>query len=579
MSYQTIATKYRPKTFKDLVGQESVSLALMGSIAQKRVPSGVIFSGTRGVGKTSLARIYAKALNCEDNLSPEPCGKCSSCTAISEGHHEDVVEIDGASNNGVDEVRTLRESTVYVPQRSRYRIYIIDEVHMLSISAFNALLKTLEEPPSHVVFLFATTELEKLPQTVVSRCQVFRLQKISLNGIADRVNLILKEEGISWEDGLLPLLAREGRGSLRDALTFLDQLIAVSGSHLTKNSLEKILGELSEQVYLCLLEAILKKDASSLLTQIASFDDRADSFVRVVNHLAMLTRHCFVFQSLQVSDLKSGFADLEEEDLIFLERLAKTYKTQDLNRLFRKLSSCLDDLRDSFLDRYMLENLCLEWCLEGDQQAVAEVSSTVVRKPLKIEPQIKVKPEPSLANETFDSEIPAALSHSASSDARMAEPNIEPEGKEISPEAKIVEFKKPSFPSSWKELVARWKEIKPLQARKLEEVVPHEYSEKRIVLLVDEGSLVGPTLLKDETRKKVAIVLSKLFNFSGDLVVRSESQPTKVSQNESLLDEKKRFQVNRDQETRKTLHEHELTKGLCEKFKGQIVETVVDLTS
>ena len=245
MAYQTIATKYRPQVFNDLIGQEPVSLALIGTIAQSRIPSGVIFSGTRGVGKTSVARIYAKALNCDDSSSPEACGKCESCTAISLGTHEDVIEIDGASNNGVDEVRALKETMVYVPQRSRYRIYIIDEVHMLSMSAFNALLKTLEEPPSYTVFLFATTEIGKVPQTVLSRCQTFHLHKISLKDISARIGFILSKEGVTWEDGLLPFLAKEGRGSLRDALTFLDQLIAISGSHLTKASLEKIVGSLS----------------------------------------------------------------------------------------------------------------------------------------------------------------------------------------------------------------------------------------------------------------------------------------------------------------------------------------------
>lgn len=577
MAYKSIASKYRSKTFSDLVGQESICLALMGSITQSRIPSGIIFSGTRGVGKTSLARIYARALNCEDKSSSEPCGTCSSCVAIAEGHHEDVVEIDGASNNGVDEVRALRESTAYVPQRSPYRIYIIDEVHMLSISAFNALLKTLEEPPSHVVFLFATTELGKLPQTVVSRCQLFRLQKISLKNIEARIKFVLEQEGVTWEEGLLPILAREGRGSLRDALTFLDQLIAISGFHLTRASLEKILGDLSESSYLSLLEALLRRDSQEILSQIAAFDDRAESFVRVVNHLALLTRHAFVLQSLKEGDLKDQFSELEEADLLFLKRLAEQHKLSDFNALFKKLVLSLDELRDSFLDRYILENLSLEWCLESP--VVKSLSKPDVKKEVQSFPdQVSMKKEevskPSRRVEELAPPVKKEEEPLPSSDS--PEPSKSPQSHDS------------SFPSSWKELVARWKQIKPLQARKLEEVVPYEYSEEKIILLVDEDSLVGPTFLRDETRKKVAIVLSKLFNFKGELVVQSQKKFKKpqemdegkesFSPPESLLDEKTRLQELQKREKEKSLLEHELTKGLCEKFNGKIVETFVDLS-
>ena len=186
-SYIPLARKYRPATFSELAGQDATATALANAIRLGREPHAVIFSGVRGIGKTTSARLYAKALNCDTALSPEPCNHCESCLAITAGNHEDVMEIDGASNTSVDDVRALRETVSYVPQRSRFKVYIIDEVHMLSQSAFNALLKTLEEPPAHVVFIFATTELQKIPQTIMSRCQLFHLQRMGLNTIRERI--------------------------------------------------------------------------------------------------------------------------------------------------------------------------------------------------------------------------------------------------------------------------------------------------------------------------------------------------------------------------------------------------------
>ncbi len=548
MSYQTIASKYRSKNFKDLVGQEAVSLALMGSITQNRVPSGIIFSGTRGIGKTSVARIYAKALNCEGKTKPEPCGVCHSCEAITAGNHEDVIEIDGASNNGVDEVRALKESTAYLPQRSLYRIYIIDEVHMLSISAFNALLKTLEEPPPHVVFLFATTEIDKIPQTVVSRCQTFRLQKISLGNLINRIEFILKEEGITWEDGLLRALAREGRGSLRDALTFLEQIIAISGSHLTRSSLQKILGSLTEDSYINLLEALIKKDGAECLNLIEAFDEQGSSFLKLANHMAVLTRHAFVLRAIPHQKIHSEEWDLEEAALERLKNLKCS--PEDLNQLFKIFAESLEDLRESTLDRYIFENNLLAWCLLEERRVS------------------KVIPLENLAEQSLE--------------VKEEEEKIEVASETETPQDSLFVR---DFPASWKELVDRWKQIKPLQARKLEEIIPHEYTKERIVLLVNENSLVGPTFLKEETRKKVAIVLSKLFNFSGELVVKPNSTVSTKNGNfgsqslqvESLLDEKKRLQIEKEKKTTTYLEQHELTRGICETFDGRVTETYVDV--
>ncbi len=229
MSYLVLARKWRPQTFEDLVGQEHVSRTLGNAIASGRVHHAFLFTGARGVGKTSAARILAKALNCETGPTPTPCNLCPACLEISSGQGGDVFEIDGASNTGVDDVRELRENIRYLPSRSPYKIFIIDEVHMLSINAFNALLKTLEEPPAHAKFILATTEPHKIPITILSRCQRFDFRKISLPRVVGRLREIVDAEGIGISDAALGLVARRGEGSMRDALSTLDQVIAFCG--------------------------------------------------------------------------------------------------------------------------------------------------------------------------------------------------------------------------------------------------------------------------------------------------------------------------------------------------------------
>ncbi len=252
MAYTVLARKYRSRTFDEVVGQEPIATTLVNAIKAGRVHHGYLFTGTRGVGKTSMARILAKALNCLKTKQPtvKPCLKCDACTKIAEGEDIDVVEIDAASNTGVDNIRELRGNTAYRPARSRFKIYIIDEVHMLSIGAFNALLKTLEEPPDHVKFILATTETQKVPPTVQSRCQRFNFRNIGPDAIAQRLTEIAKDEGATAETAVVQRVARLANGSMRDALSILDQLLSVSPKKLTADVLDEILPPaLDEQVF------------------------------------------------------------------------------------------------------------------------------------------------------------------------------------------------------------------------------------------------------------------------------------------------------------------------------------------
>jgi DNA polymerase-3 subunit gamma/tau len=263
--YTVLARRYRPQAFDEVVGQEPVARALANAIKANRVAHAYLFTGARGVGKTSTARILAKALNCEHGPTPAPCGTCPICQGIAAGDDVDVLEIDGASNRRIDEVRDIRANVQYRPSRARYKIYIIDEVHMLTKEAFNALLKTLEEPPPHVKFIFATTEVEKVPITILSRCQRFDFAGISLPRIVERLRSIVEREGLKADEDALELVARRAGGSMRDAQSLLDQLLAFGGERLTADAVHHLLGTAGDDRVASLAAAVLEKDAKTAL--------------------------------------------------------------------------------------------------------------------------------------------------------------------------------------------------------------------------------------------------------------------------------------------------------------------------
>jgi DNA polymerase-3 subunit gamma/tau len=266
--YTVLARRYRPQTFADLIGQEATARALTNALKNNRVAHAYLFTGSRGVGKTSTARILAKALNCIHGPTPTPCGVCDACRGIAAGEDVDVLEIDGASNNKVEEVRDLRSNVQYRPSRGRFKIYIIDEVHMLSVSAFNALLKTLEEPPPHVKFIFATTEVHKLPVTILSRCQRFDLNAIPQPLIKKHLAEIVREEGLQADDEALDLVARRANGSMRDGQSLLDQLLAFGGDRLTAEQVHQLLGTAGDDHVLALAAAVLSQDPKQALDQL-----------------------------------------------------------------------------------------------------------------------------------------------------------------------------------------------------------------------------------------------------------------------------------------------------------------------
>jgi DNA polymerase-3 subunit gamma/tau len=320
MSYLVLARKWRPKTFVDTVGQEHVLRALTNALDSGRLHHAYLFAGTRGVGKTTIARILAKALNCESGVTSQPCGECSSCREIDEGRFVDLIEVDAASKTKVDDTRELLDNVQYAPARGRYKVYLIDEVHMLSKSSFNALLKTLEEPPPHVKFLLATTDPQKLPVTVLSRCLQFNLKRLTPKLIRERLELICEEEKINTDASSLTLIARAADGSLRDALSLLDQAIAFCGGDLSNDPVAEMLGTIDRQHVSRVLELLAAADAAGILAAIREIDEHFPDYGRLLDDLATLLQRIAVYQVVGAADVDDD--DDEKELAAFAERIS-----------------------------------------------------------------------------------------------------------------------------------------------------------------------------------------------------------------------------------------------------------------
>lgn len=313
MSYQVLARKWRPKSFETLVGQDHVVRALTNALEQNRLHHAYLFTGTRGVGKTTLARILAKSLNCETGITAKPCGICNACTEIDKGRFVDLIEVDAASNTQVDAMRDLLDNAQYAPTAGRFKVYIIDEVHMLSKSAFNAMLKTLEEPPAHVKFILATTDPQKVPVTVLSRCLQFNLRQMAGTSITSHLQNILTQENIAFEPTALHLISRAAAGSMRDALSLTDQAIAYGGQTVHESEVRAMLGAIDQSYLYQLLDALLANDGNSLINQAKAMEERSISFDAALNDFAQLLHQIAVAQTVP----ESVANDLPEREALF----------------------------------------------------------------------------------------------------------------------------------------------------------------------------------------------------------------------------------------------------------------------
>src|SRR5580700_9014018 len=409
MGYQVLARKYRPQRFSDVAGQDHVTRTLLNALTQNRIAHGYIFSGHRGIGKTTIARILAMALNCRTEVgtqarpTPEPCGVCDSCTEVRQGNAVDVIEIDAATNRGIDEIRELRDAARYSPARDRYKIYILDEAHQITDAAFNALLKTLEEPPAHVIFMMATTQPEDIPQTIRSRCQHFSFHAVKFDDIVTQLTLIATQEGILADTPALALLAEAGDGSMRDALSIMDQAIAsaplVEGkAKLDGEEIRELMGTVPDAVFERILEGIGEGQSAAVMEERNRLLNAGNSPSQMARQLVRYLRNCLM---AKLGGEKTELLQISGDERARAVRTAALFSEEDLTRFLQVMLRTFDDLNYRQEPRLHLELglmklvhlqrlLPLEQILSGLPAAPARSAST---KPTSVAPA-PIPPEP-----------------------------------------------------------------------------------------------------------------------------------------------------------------------------------------
>ena len=359
MAYQVLARKWRPQTFDEVVGQPAVTRTLRNAIAGNRIAHAFVFAGQRGSGKTTTARILARALNCVNGPTVDPCGECDACVEIAQGRDMDVLEIDAASHTGIDNIREVVISGLSIsPVRDRYKIFIIDEVHQLSTPSFNALLKSIEEPPAHVLFIMATTELHKIPDTILSRSQVFEFRAFPTRTIVEHLKRMVKAEGIDVPDAALALIARAAEGSMRDAQSALDQVMAFAGATITVDDVSTVLGLVGRDLLFELIESVIAEDAPRAFALTDRAVESGHDLRLIIRELSKVVRDMMM---VSVDPSRAGEGDLAEGEIERLTLLAKQFSREDLMRAFELLAKAEQDIRTASHPRYHIEMLLLRW--------------------------------------------------------------------------------------------------------------------------------------------------------------------------------------------------------------------------
>ncbi|WP_305046386.1 DNA polymerase III subunit gamma/tau [Geoalkalibacter sp.] len=564
MSYLVLARKYRPQSFADLVGQEHVSRTLGNAIAAERVHHAFLFTGARGVGKTSAARIFAKSLNCEAGPAENPCNACPICAEITNGTSVDVLEIDGASNTGVDDVRELRESIRYLPSRARYKIFIIDEVHMLSINAFNALLKTLEEPPPHAKFIFATTEPHKIPATILSRCQRFDFRKIALAPVVERLREIVTAEGIAISDRSLALVARRGEGSMRDALSALDQVIAFCGNEVRDEEVQALFGQVDRRLLLDAAEALLQRDGRRALEAVRRVDHLGHSFRQFCRELVEVFRTLSI---LKVVDDPAGLIDATAEELAELRGLMAEAALEDLQRMLTVLLKTEAELPASTFPR-----LCLEMALiRLAQLPPTRDIAALIRKLDELERHLG-EGQSSLATPQAPASAPAARPAPAFAAAprEVVAPSAPPAPTAQPEPAPVPEPSRSPVPAKgWPGLVEQIRRKKPLLASILEHgsLLPPRLP--RLEIAFPAGSFYYEQLKDPEKLAQLEELAGAYFGEKVQLRV-SVLEGREGQAPPPLIEERRVQEQDRQQQVRRQALEHPKVKAVLEMFGGEV---------
>ncbi|MBW1756851.1 MAG: DNA polymerase III subunit gamma/tau [Deltaproteobacteria bacterium] len=542
MAYTVLARKYRPQSFEDLVGQEHVARTLANAINADRVAHAFLFTGVRGVGKTTTARLLAKALNCDKGPTPTPCNECGPCLEITAGIDVDVQEIDGASNNSVEDVRRLQESLPYRPQRDRYKIVIVDEVHMLSAGAFNAFLKTLEEPPDHVKFIFATTEGHKVPVTIRSRCQQYDFRLIPHRLIADRVRAILDAETLSADEEAISVVSREAAGSMRDALTLLDQLVAISGDRITADTVAASLGIAAREALYDVARAVLEGDGAGVVGAIDGLADKSVDMQHFARQLLQLVRDLVVLK-LDAGDP----AEWVPEERQAAEALIGDIDILELQRAFRATSMVMDEMAHSPNPKLMLEMGLVRVATRPPLQAVSDLVARL--ESLQANPGTaggssggtrprKPKPAPRPAKPKAEAKPEAKAAPKAEPEAK---PEPEPDPKPQDPDQPIMPATKHSggFHTSsgevltpirraalqeWEELVGTLEQQQPALAAVLEHGIPKAVGPDRIVLSFKDGSFYGRQAESPESIAAIGRIAEQQLGARPEVEIRFDAQ-------------------------------------------------------
>jgi DNA polymerase-3 subunit gamma/tau len=515
MSYLVLARKWRPQGFDDLVGQEPITRILRNAISQGRIAHAYLFSGPRGVGKTSSARILAKALNCKEGPTPLPCGVCESCTSITDGSSVDVIEIDGASNNSVDDIRDLRERVKYAPSGGRYKVYIIDEVHMLSGSAFNALLKTLEEPPSHVIFVLATTEMKKIPATVLSRCQHMPFRRISSNVIRARLKAISDSEKIRISPAALALVARAADGSMRDSLTILDQIASFS-SDITEESVKDLLGIADFGLLARVSRALISGNRRDLIELVDLLSEQGADIRSFARELVQFFRDLLVAGIMRNPE---EVLDLSAEELTAVREITSSTSEDQLTLMLSEIMKAETDVRLASSPRLALEMALIRASFLSTMKSLKEVIA-------RLDKYRTIMPSQPCGETAQDISVPIAEGHSPENPVQEIDTDEEEKEPAVSePPQKqptVVQNDAEEEKSAWERTVAR---IDPPLASKIAHAAV-EIREDTLFLTLDGGHAVFEDsirknlkdiekLLGEEARKNISITLSVLQKKAG----------------------------------------------------------------
>ena len=504
---------YRPKNFSDVIGQEHIVRTLKNQIENNNVGHAYLFCGTRGTGKTSTAKIFSRAVNCTNLHNDEPCNECENCREILEDKNMDVVEIDAASNNSVDDIRELREHVKYSPAKAKYKVYIIDEVHMLSQGAFNALLKTLEEPPSYVIFILATTEPHKIPATILSRCQRFDFKRVTVKDISSRMRYICEKEGIEADEKALNLIARNSQGALRDALSILDQCISFEGNKISYNDVIELLGSVNIEQLFDLAESIIKEDTRKSLQILNDFIIWGKDVRNLVNDLIDHFRNLMV---CKISNDLDEIISLPEETIDLLKQQAETIDTNNLIRILNILSEAQDGMKISSNPRVLMEVTMMKIA----QPMFDESKEALIKRIENLEQKIEsgnIKVNHISTNQTVDN-FNENNQQNNNTVEKQEDENIEYENLK-GDDIKLVE-------KSWKKILQKMKEDKNQVIRALlQDVDSFNISEDTLyIIFTDNYSFAKSRLDSPVTIQYVEKVIREVLNRSFSVKIALKSQ-------------------------------------------------------